>query len=250
MIDRLKVILKEFRLRKSNQVSHLAWVVKQILTDSQYRSFLRLRFLKQGGVHQVSNYTAHDRYPTIFQASQAYFAERVHPLKILSFGCSTGEEVFTLRTYFPEAEILGVDVNSWNLEVCRARNSDPRIHFMLSDARRMAEHGPFDAIFCMAVLQRSEAMKPNVRDSTHIYPFDRFDTQLRELNALLAEGGLLVLYHTSYRFKDTSIARHYATLPINASFMDHEPQTPKFDRHHRRLPEQLYRDVLFVKGGG
>jgi len=247
MLDALRRIFKEFQLRKSNQFSHLARVVKQILTDSQYRSFLRLRLGKPGVVHQVSNFTAQDRYPTIFKTSQAYFAGRPSRLKILSFGCSTGEEVFTLRKYFPEAEILGVDINPWNLKVCRMRNADPRIHFMLSDFGRMADYAPFDAIFCMAVLQRSEAVKPHVQNSTHFYPFDRFDAQIRELDALLAQGGLLALYHTLYRFTDTSIAQQYHTLPVDASFMDHEPQSPKFDRQHRRLPDTPYRDVLFVK---
>ena len=34
-----------------------------------------------------------------------------HP-KILSFGCSTGEEVATLSKYIPHGSIVGVDINT------------------------------------------------------------------------------------------------------------------------------------------
>lgn len=48
-----------------------------------------------------------DRYP----ACKNYFNGK-QDLKILSYGCSTGEEVLTLRRYFPTAQIIGTDIKN------------------------------------------------------------------------------------------------------------------------------------------
>ncbi|MEI4884199.1 class I SAM-dependent methyltransferase, partial [Klebsiella pneumoniae] len=75
-------------------------------------------------------------------------------VRILSFGCSTGEEVLTLRRYFPHASIVGAELNRRSLTICERLNVDDRIQFTFSRHDLIARHGPFDAVFCMAVLQR------------------------------------------------------------------------------------------------
>jgi chemotaxis methyl-accepting protein methylase len=52
-------------------------------------------------LHQSTPFTAEDRYPELMR-----LAGRLRPdaKRILSFGCSTGEELVTLRRYFPSAE--------------------------------------------------------------------------------------------------------------------------------------------------
>ena len=39
-------------------------------------------------------------------------------LRILSFGCSIGAEMLTARTYFPDATILGCDIDEGALGYC------------------------------------------------------------------------------------------------------------------------------------
>ncbi len=54
------------------------------------------------GAHQLSNATEMDRYPEIFQACANHFGGK--KLKILSFGCSTGEECVSILKYMPNSE--------------------------------------------------------------------------------------------------------------------------------------------------
>ena len=79
----------------------------RLIFHPNYRSLLFLKYFKQHDVHQISNYTALDRYPDLFSTCKTLMQGK-DTLKILSFGCSTGEEVLTLREYFPNAFIVGV----------------------------------------------------------------------------------------------------------------------------------------------
>src|SRR5262245_47416128 len=72
--------------------------------NRQYRSVALLKLFNPQDVHQTTPDTWMDRYPAVFSACRNYFADRSN-LKILSYECSTGEEVLTLRNYFPTAFI-------------------------------------------------------------------------------------------------------------------------------------------------
>jgi hypothetical protein len=63
------------------------------------------------GLYQPYATTSDDRYPEIFR----FVRERIgdnKDISILSIGCSTGEETYSLRRYFPQAKILGLDIKS------------------------------------------------------------------------------------------------------------------------------------------
>ena len=79
------------------------------LLDREHRSVVLLKLFKRESVHQTTPLTSMDRYPEIVSTCRAYFADRKN-LKILSYGCSTGEEVITLRKYFPLASITGAEL--------------------------------------------------------------------------------------------------------------------------------------------
>ncbi len=98
-----------------------------------------------------------DRYPRIFAACRDYFGG-APDLRILSYGCATGEEVLTLRRYFPAATIVGAEINEYCLAVARRHAVDDRIAFIESDSAAIRSRAPFDAIFCMAVLQRTPTL--------------------------------------------------------------------------------------------
>ena len=90
----------------------------KFICNPQFRSEYRL---KRNGAHnlfQPYGTTFVDRYPRIFTFVKDQLANTAAP-RLLSFGCSTGEEVFTLRRYFPQAEIVGIDINPRSIAHCR-----------------------------------------------------------------------------------------------------------------------------------
>lgn len=123
-----------------------------LFSDTGYRSLKYMQWFKGKEIHQSAPFTCMDRYPVIFTACRDYFIGK-QDLKILSFGCSTGEEVLTLRRYFPHARIVGAEINRHSLSLCKKLPVDEKIEFIYSSRREIQKHGKYDAIFCMAVLQ-------------------------------------------------------------------------------------------------
>jgi SAM-dependent methyltransferase len=189
------------------------------------------------GCHQCSNMTALDRYPEIFAAAAAAADAR----RILSFGCSTGEECVTLRRYFPLAEIIGTDINPLNLWEARRRHRSDGIRFVYASDRALSSRGLFDAICCLTVLRDTRLDdEPSIRD---VYPFERFNERVRFLHSLLRPAGLLVFYGNMYRFRDSSVAQDYEMIPLT-----HTPvgKNITFARSGRNDGAE-YLDVLFRK---
>ena len=101
------------------------------------RKLAKLIALIHPGFHQIPNTTALNRYPEIFAcaANAAPDARR-----ILSFGCSTGEECVTLASYFPAAQIVGTDINPLNLLKALKHRND-RVRFVYASDRILSGFG-------------------------------------------------------------------------------------------------------------
>lgn len=99
-----------------------------------------MKIFKHNRVQQTTPLTAMNRYPAIFSACKSYLKDK-DDVKILSYGCSTGEEVVTLREYFKDATIVGAEINSHSLEVCRKRNLDDKIKFIVSKESEISKYG-------------------------------------------------------------------------------------------------------------
>ena len=141
------------------RVAHRLW---RLATDPRYRHVQRLNAHPSKESFQPFNTTKADRYPRIFGFVQRALGAD-SPLNILSFGCSTGEEVFSLRRYFPRAAIKGVDINPGNIAVCRkrlARAGDASISFGVAASTAGEPVAAYDAIFCMAVLRHGGWARP------------------------------------------------------------------------------------------
>ena len=130
---------------------------RRVVSDKEFRSILLLQMLHSKNVHQTTPLTYMDRYPTIFSACRDYFDNK-NDIKILSYGCSTGEEVLTLRNYFPNAQIIGADINKHSLKKCREHPVDEKISFIYSTPREIQSNGPFDAIFLYGCLTTTAAL--------------------------------------------------------------------------------------------
>ena len=189
-------------------------------------------------VHQTATTTFEDRYPDLFEA----LAERLPDnAAILSFGCSTGEELLSLRRWMPMARLTGVEINPRARRLAQARTADDP----LIDVVGRLPAGPFDAVLALAVLQRepSRIVADEVVDLGRVYPFARFEDTLTRLVARLRSGGLLAVRHAHYRVEDSAVAPQLIAVSGIASL-----DPPLFDRTSRRYDAAPPSASLFVKG--
>ena len=113
ILTSIKSKIKKYKKSKFWLVKYIyyklkfAWHVFRLATDGRYRAE-RSAWLKSQKYHfQFYTRTAHNRYPAIFQTCAHYL--RTNPqAKLLSFGCSTGEETRTLAEYMPQATVVGI----------------------------------------------------------------------------------------------------------------------------------------------
>jgi hypothetical protein len=187
--------------------------VPLFLRSAQYRSTLWMRMTKGEVVHQTAARTWMDRYPDIFTAVRDHLGAS-SDVAILSFGCSTGEEIVSLRQYLPQARLVGAEINERSLAICRARPVDDRIAFVYSSPEHIEAHAPYDAIFCMAVLQRDphNVAKKKVQSLKDVYPFERFDEQITLFDRWLKPGGLMVVHNAHYQVIDATVYSRYEPL--------------------------------------
>ena len=158
--------------------------------------------------------TAEERYPELFD-----FVARLFPSagRLLSFGCSTGEELAALRQRFPEADIVGAEINSRSRQIATRRFAgDPRVKIVPPNAIG----GDFDIVLAMAVFQREpvKIAEMDVLDLTPFYPFARFDSAVADLTGWLRPGGLLCVANAHYRVEDSRAAGQLEPVPGMPSF--------------------------------
>lgn len=220
-----------------------AWVGYRILTSARYRSIFKASYLPVNGQRQVSTYTQADRYPDVFSAC-ADFLGRESVSRILSFGCSTGEEVATLGSYMPKSEIVGLDINHWCIHQCKKKYNDPRFSFLVYTETEFEELGTFDAVFAMAVLQRVENRSNGVMTAER-YTFDEFTNDVGKLAARVKRGGLLIIDHADFSFGETTVAAAFEPLDVPGSLVSR--LRPLFDKQDRKVADgyTLYR--IFCK---
>lgn len=203
---RVRNRLKEARKRGALWVRALD--TARLLTTSERRSLLWTRIVHAGDVHQSTPFTCEDRYPELFDlaAKLAPGARRIH-----SFGCSTGEELLAIRRRFPEAEIVGYEINARSRRIAAERvKADRRIAVV----EPKGVLGSFDVVFALAVLQREphKIAEMGVEDLKPYYPFERFDNAVGRLAASLTPNGLLCVFNAQYRVEDSSAASQLEAL--------------------------------------
>jgi hypothetical protein len=162
------------------------------------------------GQHQLTSVTSNDRYPELF-SEVARLVGTNQTLKILSFGCSTGEECFSLRHYFPQAKIIGVDINESNLKKASKQNHDDRIQFLASTPHIIKREGPYDVIFCLSVLCRWDDTR-GLQNCEKVYPYEKYNLTVEMLANQLDVNGLLVIYNSNFRFEDTRVSSDFEIM--------------------------------------
>lgn len=166
---------------------------------------------------QDSNQTAPNRYPLIF----GYFLDNhINDKKmVLSFGCSVGDEVFSLDSYFKNSTIVGVDISDEMIEIASGRlktyksKNNNKICFYNSQNLENSDQ-KFDVIFVMGVLCKwgitnSTENKTNI---SKIFPYDNYFKAIMQINSLLNKNGYLVIYNANYSFENTIFYKLYRKL--------------------------------------
>ncbi|WP_237663073.1 methyltransferase domain-containing protein [Sutcliffiella horikoshii] len=219
--------------------------IKKFALDPEYRSIHHLQLFNSRAVHQTTPFTYMDRYPEIFSACHTFLKDKEN-VKILSYGCSTGEEVLTLRKYFPNAEIIGADINKHSLLKCNNLKTDNKIKFIYSSTKNIQSHGPFDAIFCMAVFQRKPHFiaAKGIKSLKKIYPFEKFENEVSKLDKHVKPSGLLVIHFSQYSLEDTKVSQNYKAL---GDYNQDSYQNPVFDKISNIRSGQHSQKSIFIK---
>lgn len=207
------------------------------------RSALLMRRRPQG-LFQPYGTTQEDRYPELFQSIHQLLADTPQT-RLLSFGCSTGEEVFSLARYFQQAHIRGVDIDAGRIGQCQARwrreGRECRLSFACAGDVAQEETASYDLVMAMAVF-RHGALGARPADCSAWIHFDDFDRVLGDLARVLKPGGLLVIRHANFRFGDTGAAALFECLRGEAAL-----GSPIYGRDDRLLPGVPGDDGIYRK---
>ena len=233
--DTLRSRLREARDR--SPVVRLLYAIRAF-GRAEGRALLWTQFAHGGAVHQTSGTSWPERYPELFDLAAALAPDA---RRVLSFGCSSGEELEALRRRFPNAEIVGAEINPRLRRIALARMAGDERTSVVSPN---ATGGKFDVVFALAVLQRlpEQVGKRGINDLSDSYPFERFDSAIAGLAARILPGGLLCVMHAHYRVEDSSAAALFEVIAESPP-MSH----PLFGRDSRRLDPAAVARSIFRK---
>lgn len=232
----------------SRLVPYLAQKLRALaraVVNRTYRHQLLARLGIARGGFQIDTTTFENRYPVIFDYVRSALGEPCDG-RILSFGCATGEEVFTLRTYFPSATIKGVDINPGNIAVCRRRlaaRRDSGLSFQVASSTEREPSGAYDAIFCMAVLRDGALGRPGIERCDHRIRFDAFARVIADFERCLRPGGLLAVRHSNFLVANTPSAEEFDVALIVPA-----PRgSPVFGPENRLIEGAINHEAVFRK---
>lgn len=155
--------------------------------------------------------TSDEHYTYLFNECANLFGEDVvGDMKVLSFGCSSGEEVRCLKKR-GFAEVHGVEINP--AAIAKARAADPKGVYVedLADLPGSA----YNLIFTVAVLCSFPS-----RDPVGEFPFATFAKTVAALDSRLVPGGYLVIGSAQYDFRDVkSVAGRYKAIILDNPFL-------------------------------
>lgn len=192
----------------------------------------------QADTGQISNATAYNRYPCIFN-EVVKITWSNPPSQIMSYGCSTGEECRVLKDlYFPESKIIGVDKHKGIITKNIVRNQHKNINYY-SDIKDITTKS--DLIFAMSVL----CIWPENQEAFKSYTYNEFIYMVNMIDEQLNLNGYLCLYNTKYLFVETDIFKKKykivkACNPVPGFVYNY---TKNNNRITKQFPYYLYRKI-------
>jgi SAM-dependent methyltransferase len=220
----------------------------QLATDARIRRAWMLRLSRPENLFQPSTDTWDDRYPDVFSFLRDQLGDDPE-LSVLSFGCSTGEEVFSLRRYLPSARLRGVDISRMNVATCRrrqARQGDARMEFVRAASVAGEPTAGYDAVLCMAVFRHADlAARPPTSASK--IRFHAFESALQGVERCLKPGGYLAMDHSNFRLTDTVVGPRFRCV-LERDRVEADARTPVYGPDERLVEPQPARvGVVFQK---
>lgn len=215
----------------------------RFIVNPVYRSRVIYMRKYKDKYHQFSNFTLLNRYPALFKIAQNHF-KNINKPKLLSFGCSTGEEIASLKSYLPNSVCVGVDINAWCVVHAHRKYGQTDVQFLHSLSAEFEAMTDFDAIFCLAVFQNPKNRHERERKTSE-YPFSQFETQLRILDKKLKSGGLLFIDQCDFNFFETCLMPSYTIYPMaNNRVLRNRPL---FNKNNQKVAEKHNSFRIFQK---
>jgi len=224
----------------------VARFIYHLMRGVETRNAALIQLFPPTGLFQPFASTSDDRYPDVFEFLREQIRDAPET-RILSFGCSTGEEVFSLRRYFPASTLVGIDINRFNIAVCQRRLrrlKDAGMQFLKAGSTTKEASASFDAILSMAVFRHGKlnlSPPPQVCDQQIL--FADFESAVTDFTRCLKSNGFLVIQNAMFRFSDTTVSRLYLPVPREGLCIE----SPLYDRENRLLPDRRYPFVIFRK---
>ncbi len=224
----------------------LEWVrfMVQVLRGGERRRSALLMRRRPQGLFQPYGTTQEDRYPELFNSIRQAVAD-TSQTRLLSFGCSTGEEVFSLARHFQQAQIRGVDIDAGRIGQCYARwkreGREHRLSFACAGDVEQEAIASYELVMAMAVF-RHGALGDSPTDCSAWIRFADFERVLGDLARVLKPGGLLVIRHANFRFGDTGVAGQFECVRSEVT-MD----SPIYGPDDRLLPGVSGDDGIYRK---
>ena len=185
-------------------------------------------------VNQITHTTMFNRHPELFTEVREIIGDNK---KILSFGCSTGEEVKTLKElYFRNSQIDGYDINEKIISDIKYRTDIPSDSTFFNSLENVPEES-YDIIFCLSVLTRSP-------DPYNTYSFELFENTLDKIHKYVKPNGYICIWNSRFEFTDTVLSKKYT--PICTNWKD-SGSTQKYYKDFKREKESSYPYILFQK---
>jgi SAM-dependent methyltransferase len=209
--------------------------IVRLIPAAEGRARLWTRLVYGDKVHQITPHTVEDRYPKLFDMAASLAPEAT---RILSFGCSTGEELTAIRKRFPSTEIVGVEINPRSRRIAAKRVMSDKLACVVGPN---GLEGGFDVIFALAVLQREpyKVAEMELGNLGRHYPFNRFDAAVCDLSGRLRPGGLLCVTNAQYPVELSSVSDQFEAVVASPEMMP-----PLFGTDGRLLGPSIARTIF------
>lgn len=196
---------------RSSKAREALTIAKALVRGGERREAAVARIVRPDNLFQPYTTTGRDRYPEEFAVVRETLT--VSSPRILSFGCSSGEELLTLRTYFPTASIHGIDANPLAVRTARKRVAGvtPEITVAKGTDATGVPAASYDVVLALAVF-RHGGLADSPASCADLIRFADFERTVTGLADAVKPGGVLVLRHANFRFTDCAVAENFTLV--------------------------------------
>ncbi|HJQ03994.1 MAG TPA: class I SAM-dependent methyltransferase [Nocardioides sp.] len=229
---------------------HAIWrLLRMWCAGGEQREAAVALVLRPPNLFQPFTTTARDRYPEELACMRDALAHLPPDgLRLLSFGCASGEELLTLHEQFPEARITGIDVNPLALRAARRRINEAAAGHLVSLVRAGDAEGEpeaaYDAVLAFAVL-RHGGLNDAPPTCTAMLRFADFERTVTGLCRAVRPGGIFAIRHANFRFTDCAVAAGFEPVRTGFPSVSAIGPTPVYGRHDELLDVALRDDGLY-----